>query len=53
MNNLARTKQLYRNGWQFSFRLHNAKDIVEPSLKFDIQIDGIPADVNLKYNCKW
>lgn len=41
------------NGWQFSFRLHNAKDIVEPSLKFDIQIDGMPADVNLKYNCKW
>lgn len=41
------------NGWQFSFRLHNAKDVVEPSLKFDIQIDGMPADVNLKYNCKW
>ncbi len=41
------------NGWQFSFRLHNAKDIVEPSLKFDIQIDGMPADVKLKYNCKW
>ncbi len=41
------------NGWQFSFRLHNAKDVVEPSLKFDVQIDGMPADVNLKYNCKW
>ncbi len=41
------------NGWQFSFRLHNAKDVVETSLKFDVQIDGMPADVNLKYNCKW
>jgi hypothetical protein len=41
------------NGWQFSFRLHNAKDEVESSLKFDVQIDGMPADVNLKYNCKW
>lgn len=41
------------NGWQFSFRIHNAKDVVETSLKFDIQIVGIPADVNIKYNCKW
>jgi hypothetical protein len=22
-------------------------------LKFDIQIVGMPADVNIKYNCKW
>jgi hypothetical protein len=41
------------NGWQFSFRLHNAKDVIEPSLKFDVQIDGMPADVNLKFICKW
>lgn len=41
------------NGWQFSFRIHNAKDVVETSLKFDIQIVGVPADVNIKYNCKW
>lgn len=41
------------NGWQFSFRIHNAKDVVETSLKFDIQIVGMPADVNIKYNCKW
>ena len=26
----------FDNGWQFSFRIHNAKDIVESSLKFDI-----------------
>lgn len=41
------------NGWQFSFRIHNAKDMIETSLKFDIQIVGMPADVNIKYNCKW
>lgn len=43
----------FDNGWQFSFRIHNAKDIIETSLKFDIQIVGMPADVNIKYNCKW
>lgn len=43
----------FDNGWQFSFRLHNAKDFVESSLKFDIQIVGLPAEVNIKYNCKW
>lgn len=43
----------FDNGWQFSFRLHNAKDVVEPSLKFDIQILGMPAEVNIKYTCKW
>lgn len=43
----------FDNGWQFSFRIHNAKEIVESSLKFDIQIAGIPADVDVKFNCKW
>ena len=43
----------FDNGWQFSFRIHNAKDVIETSLKFDIQIVGMPTDVNLKYNCKW
>lgn len=43
----------FDKGWQFSFRIHNAKDVIETSLKFDIQIVGIPADVNIKYNCKW
>ncbi len=43
----------FDNGWQFSFRIHNASDIIETSLKFDVQIDGMPADVNIKYNCKW
>lgn len=43
----------FENGWQFSFRLHNAKDYVEPSLKFDIQVIGMPAEVNIKFNCHW
>lgn len=43
----------FDNGWQFSFRIHNAKDIIETSLKFDIQIVGMPADVRIKFNCKW
>jgi len=30
------------NGWQFSFRIHNASTMVETSLKFDIQIVGMP-----------
>lgn len=43
----------FDNGWQFSFRIHNAKDIVETSLKFDIQIVGMPTDINIKHYCKW
>lgn len=43
----------FDNGWQFSFRIHNAKDKIEPSLKFDIQIVGIPANIGPKYICKW
>lgn len=43
----------FDNGWQFSFRIHNAEKLVETSLKFDIQIIGMPAEVNIKYNCRW
>lgn len=43
----------FDKGWQFSFRIHNAKDMVESSLKFDIQIEGMPANINVKFNCKW
>lgn len=43
----------FDNGWQFSFRIHNANNAIETSLKFDIQIVGMPADVNIKYSCKW
>lgn len=40
------------NGWQFSFRIHNASTIVEPSLKFDIQIEGMPTSI-MSINCLW
>lgn len=43
----------FDNGWQFSFRIHNAKDLIETSLKFDIQIVGMPAEINIKFNCNW
>lgn len=43
----------FDNGWQFSFRIHNAKDVLEPSLKFDIQIIGMPMGLNIEYTCHW
>lgn len=33
------------HGWAISFRLHNASSKVEPSLKFDIQLIGQPANL--------
>ena len=30
------------NGFQFNFRIHNASSRVEPSLKFDVQAEGLP-----------
>ena len=35
----------FSGGWQLSFRLHNARSKVEPSLKFDIQFVGLPQSV--------
>ena len=32
-------------GWQLSFRIHNASEFVEPSLKFDITLTGHPAEL--------
>lgn len=40
------TLELYLDGgWQFSFRIHNASTKVESSLKFDIQIIGMPTTI--------
>jgi hypothetical protein len=33
------------NGWSISFRIHNASAIVEPSLKFDIQLLSKPENM--------
>ncbi|MGN1224029.1 MAG: HaeIII family restriction endonuclease [Ruminococcus sp.] len=47
------TAELYlNNGWSLSFRIHNASTIVEPSLKFDIQFLGVPANI-ITVNCRW
>ena len=40
------------NGWSISFRIHNASTIVEPSLKFDIKLQSIPADM-FYLNAEW
>ena len=32
-------------GWQFTFRIHNARTLVESSLKFDIQTIGMPTSI--------
>ncbi len=51
--NSTNTVELYMdNGWQFSFRIHNASTKVETSLKFDIQIIGMPATI-ISINCSW
>lgn len=51
--NSTNTVELYMDGgWQFSFRIHNAATKVEPSLKFDIQIIGMPTTI-ITINCNW
>ena len=47
------TAELYMdNGWTFTFRIHNAETYVIPTLKFDIQIKGMPTEI-LTLNCIW
>lgn len=47
------TLELYLDrGWQFNFRIHNASTRVEPSLKFDIQIVGMPTSI-ISIDFKW
>ena len=49
----ATTIEMYLdNGWQLSFRIHNAEKEVAPTLKFDIQFIGIPPEV-LSLECRW
>ena len=37
---------IFDHGWQISFRIHNASTLVEPSLKFDINIVGLPGMIS-------
>ena len=47
------TIELYLDeGWYFTFRIHNAETYVTPSLKFDIQLAGMPSSI-LTINCIW
>ena len=49
----SNTVEMYlNNGWQLSFRIHNASTKVEPSLKFDVQFIGMPTSI-LNIECKW
>lgn len=51
--NSDNTVEMYLdNGWQLSFRIHNASTKVEPSLKFDVQFVSMPMEV-LNIECKW
>lgn len=51
--NSKTTVELYMdNGWQFSFRIHSASTLVEPSLKLDIQLVGRPARLVI-LECPW
>ena len=51
--NSKNTVEMYlNNGWQLSFRIHNASSKVEPSLKFDVQFIGMPSTI-ITLNCSW
>ncbi len=36
----------FDRGWQISFRIHSASTMVEPSLKFDIKLVGLPTKMS-------
>lgn len=51
--NSKTTAEIYMdNGWAFSFRIHSASEVVETSLKFDVQFISTPPSV-LNISCKW
>lgn len=45
--NNNKLEMIFDNGWELSFRIHNARTKIESSLKFDVQLVGIP---NNMYN---
>lgn len=47
--NSMTTVQIYcDSGWTLSLRIHNASEWVEPSLKFDIQLIGVPVNMGTR-----
>lgn len=37
------------NGWTISMRIHSARSLVEPSLKFDIKLIGVPSQLYTQF----
>ncbi len=51
--NSNNTVEIYlNNGWSFSFRLHNAEKEIKPTVKFDIELIGMPAGI-ITIDCDW
>ena len=45
--NSSTTAMMYMDaGWTIGFRIHNASSRVEPSLKFDVQLEEVPSDID-------
>lgn len=44
-NSQTTVNLIMNNGWAISFRIHSASTIVEPSLKFDVQLLGQPSSL--------
>ena len=41
------------NGWELSFRIHNAEKVLAPTLKFDVQFMGMPPTImTISIKCK-
>ena len=36
-------------GWTISMRIHSARSLVEPSLKFDVKLTGIPSSLHTQF----
>ncbi len=51
-NHMNTLEMVLDGGWSFTLRLHNASTKCEPSLKFDVQILGVPASI-VTINCIW
>ena len=47
-----KTVIVFDKGWQISFRIHNATSKAEPSLKFDIRLEGMPPSL-YSHNESW
>lgn len=51
-NNNTTVEMSMDKGWFITFRIHNASSSVEKSLKFDVQLKGVPTTL-ITINCPW